>query len=241
MKATKFAAFLLAAGLALSVTSCSEDNDENNATITFEGNQWTHLIDTVQYGGGLLYGTNAKNYAWTEGLTTLSGGMTNAWGGTYGFAEGGTVISNYIDANVAEHNTYTYQLSVPASNGSTNFAVVYTTATISFKDGKARQIKSMDICPTTYVLSTIAYGTSTAKALTEEGSYLTLVITTDKGQTQKVDLARNGNILRTWKRIDLSGLGEVKSLTFTMEGSDNNSWGLNTPTYFAFDNVVVAL
>lgn len=241
MKATKFAAFLLAAGLTLSVTSCSEENDETTATITFEGSQWDKLIDNPQYNGPLLYGEKGKEYSWTESFTTFSGSMTNAWGGTYGYAEGGTALSNYIDANITEHNTYQYQLAVPVSNGSQNFVVTYTTATVSFKDGQARQIKSMDICPTTYVLGVITHGTSSAQALTETGSYLTLVITTDKGQTQKVDLARDGNIQKTWKRIDLSGLGKVKSLTFTMEGSDQGQWGLKTPTYFAFDNVVVVL
>ena len=42
-----------------------------------------------------------------------------------------------------------------------------------------------------------------------------------------------------WYTCDISSLGKVTSLKFTMEGSDTGEWGLNTPAYFAFDNVVI--
>ncbi len=243
MKAVKFAAFLLFLGAGLLVTSCSEDEDENTATITFEGARWNTLIDDPQYGGQLLYGDNASTYSWTESFTHLTGGMTNSWGGYYGFSEGGTAISNYVDDNLAEHATYMYQLAVPVSNGSSNFAVVYAPATLSFKDNVARQIKSMDICPTTYLLGMELNGDGFGftQALTTEDSYLTLTITADTGVSMDVDLARDGDILQTWKQIDLSALGAVKSISFSMSGSDTGDYGLNTPAYFAFDNVVVVL
>lgn len=36
--------------------------------------------------------------------------------------------------------------------------------------------------------------------------------------------------------MDLSVLGTVKKIVFTMSSSDNSTWGMNTPAYFAFDN-----
>jgi hypothetical protein len=42
-------------------------------------------------------------------------------------------------------------------------------------------------------------------------------------------------ILHDWTRADLSGLGAVKSLEFTLTSSDNSDWGMNTPSYFAMD------
>jgi len=243
MKTVKFAAFLMFLGVGMLMTSCSEDEEENTATITFEGSKWNALIDTPQYGGELLYGTNASSYRWTESFTSLTGGMSNSWGGQYGYSEGGSAISNYVDTALTEHANYMYQLAVPVSNGSNNFAVVYAPATLCFKDSLARQIKSIDICPTTYLLGMELYGDGYGytSALTNAGSYLTLVITADNGTTMNVDLARDGNILQGWKQIDLSGLGEVKSIHFSMVGSDTGDYGLNTPAYFAFDNVVVAL
>ena len=43
-------------------------------------------------------------------------------------------------------------------------------------------------------------------------------------------------VIDTWQWVDLSSLGEVKSVSFKMEGTKKNNYGLTTPTYFAFDN-----
>ena len=46
-------------------------------------------------------------------------------------------------------------------------------------------------------------------------------------------------ILNTWTPADLSGLGQVKSVVFTLSGSDSDpfyGW-LNTPAYFAMDSL----
>jgi len=227
---------------------------ENLKTVDFEGSYWTKLIDSKQYNGPLLYGEKAKEYAWTDEATQLSGGLTLAWGGEWGFAEGGTAISNYIDNNTLEHATYEYQLAVPEGNNSKNFAVVFCDAYIHFPDGQKHIIKSMDICPTTYQLGVTKFGNESASALTEKGSYLTLVVSAYEmianedgelepitvGTPLNIDLARDGNIMETWTKVDFSALGEVYGLKFSMTGSDVSEWGgINTPAYFAFDNVVV--
>jgi hypothetical protein len=45
-------------------------------------------------------------------------------------------------------------------------------------------------------------------------------------------------VITDWTFVDLSALGDVKSLVFTMESSDTGAFGINTPAYFAFDNVL---
>lgn len=236
MKKIYLLAALLCGGFAM--TSCSEDPEfDNRWCVTFEGPEMTALIDSVQYDGELLYGPNAKDYKWSVQGMGLSGGMTCQWGGTNGFSEGGSVISNYIDADIQGHATYNYQLAVPKSNGSKNFVVVYAPATVNFE--KEVTIHSMDITNTTYGLGVAKYGDATAKALTQEGDYFTLTITADNGSAVSFDLARDGRFLEGWQTVNLSALGKVKSLTFTMDSSDKSDWGgINTPSYFAFDNVV---
>ncbi len=221
-------------------TACDDDEDKNYATLTFEGEKWNALIDNPQYNGTLLYGENAANYKWSDELTGLNGGLTLAWGGQYGYSEGGVAISNYIDADLANHASYDYQLAVPASNGSKNFAVVYCDAKISFAGDVKRVIRSMEIGPTTYELGVVTNGDGYAASLKESGN-LTITITADNGNTLDVDLARNGKIMTTWTKVDLSSLGAVNSLTFTMDGSDRSDYGVKHPKYFAFDNVVVEL
>ena len=44
-------------------------------------------------------------------------------------------------------------------------------------------------------------------------------------------------IVNTWQYVDLTSLGEVKSLQFTLSSSDTGSWGMNTPAYFALDTI----
>jgi hypothetical protein len=47
-------------------------------------------------------------------------------------------------------------------------------------------------------------------------------------------------IVDTWQLVDLSSLGTVKTLEFTLSSTDNDSqYGMNTPAYFALDNLTV--
>ena len=46
-------------------------------------------------------------------------------------------------------------------------------------------------------------------------------------------------IVYQWTHVDFSQLGTVDELRFTMTSSDNEEFGMNTPAYFAMDNLVV--
>lgn len=46
-------------------------------------------------------------------------------------------------------------------------------------------------------------------------------------------------IVETWQYVDLSLLGVVETLEFTLSSSDVGDWGMNTPAYFAIDTLVV--
>ena len=45
-------------------------------------------------------------------------------------------------------------------------------------------------------------------------------------------------IVETWEYVDLTSLGAVKSLEFTLNSSDVGDSGMNTPAYFAMDTVI---
>lgn len=45
-------------------------------------------------------------------------------------------------------------------------------------------------------------------------------------------------IVNTWEYVDLTELGIVKSLEFSLSSSDVGGYGMNTPAYFAMDTVV---
>ena len=45
-------------------------------------------------------------------------------------------------------------------------------------------------------------------------------------------------IVNTWQFVDLTSLGTVESLEFSLSSSDVGDWGMNTPGYFAMDSLV---
>ncbi len=68
---------------------------------------------------------------------------------------------------------------------------------------------------------------------------------TDGNVTGTVDFfladyrSENKYIHDTWQTVDLSSLGTVKALEFTLSSSDTGSFGMNTPGYFALDTLVI--
>ena len=48
-------------------------------------------------------------------------------------------------------------------------------------------------------------------------------------------------IVNTWEYVNLTSLGAVKSLEFSLNSSDVGPWGINTPLYFVMDTVITPL
>lgn len=49
---------------------------------------------------------------------------------------------------------------------------------------------------------------------------------------------RQDYIVHTWEYVELSSLGVVKSVEFSLSSSDVGEWGMNTPAYFAMDTII---
>ena len=265
MKKTLLTAVALTAALCASAqnyevrTLTFEDSDYKGTTENYAGKlDWSSLIDT-QYGGPMLYPQDFDEdegdvvYWWyDEGNTEVYSELTNAWGDG-AFWGGGIAISNYVDADLANGDN-NHQLAVPTSNGSQNFAVVYcnSNSTISeynpqteltIMDGKLHVIESMKVSPTLYQLAVAKGGNGYAKALTDADDYLTLTINGLVGEDVvskvTIDLARAGQFLEDWTTVDLTPLGEIDGLMFTMDTNDASYGYANQPTYFAFDDLKV--
>ena len=120
---------------------------------------------------------------------------------------------------------------------------------ITFKDGKAYKAKECYVTNSTYAYHAIKdhndgngqYGM--VKEWSED-DWFKLTITGYNGDTETghIDflLADGMNIVNTWQKIDLSSLGEVTSISFSLSSTDNDpSWGMNTPSYFCLDQLTV--
>ncbi|MEA2068436.1 MAG: DUF4465 domain-containing protein [Verrucomicrobiota bacterium] len=104
---------------------------------------------------------------------------------------------------------------------------------------------------TTYAALDMLNGSSFSRAFTTASNdwfKLTIEGFDDGGATQgTVDFlladytGATGSIVDEWTFVDLSSLGaNVKSLGFALSSTDNGAFGMNTPNYFAMDNLTVA-
>ena len=156
----------------------------------------------------------------------------------------------YSDRTSAAFTALTHQWnSAPggAYDGSDNFAVFYyyssgskTINVLNKADGDS--IRGFYITNNAYAKSSMTNGDSFAKKFAQ-GDWFKLTVTADNGNTLDYYLAdfRSTNeadhyILDTWEWLDLSSLGTVKTLTFSMSSSDVGDYGMNTPSYFCMDN-----
>jgi ribosomal protein S3, bacterial type len=108
---------------------------------------------------------------------------------------------------------------------------------------------TMQVCNTTYAYQTMKNGNSYARALSSaKQDYLKVVITgyavdgTVTGTTEfhlaDFRTSTSVGIIDNWTEVDLATLGTCHKITFSIEGSDTGTMGLNTPAYFAFDNLI---
>lgn len=224
---------------------------------------WTSLVDDPQYGGPLLY--SPDGYAWSDDDNTFLGATVlpqDFEAFTYGFSSGGIAISNY-GSSAMDNADYTRQLEcfgpalAPGSRrsgaghgGSDNFAVVYDAqmghpAALVMQDGVARIVKSAYVANMTYTLNTLINGDAFTAPMANNG-FLKITATGYVGEeesgTSEFYLAKTVlNFVTEWKEWDLSELGAVDRIVFSVSGSEDlyNDYGLNVPAYFAIDDIAV--
>lgn len=137
-------------------------------------------------------------------------------------------------------------------NGSARYAVYYDAGSmmppqkISVGTTDDLPVTGFYITNTAWVMEAILVGDGYGGAFTT-GDYLKLIITgtnsNDEQKTVEVFLAdftsedeTAHTYINDWTWVDLSSLGDIKEISFAMDGSRKNDWGLTTPTYFCMDD-----
>ncbi|MDE6771848.1 MAG: DUF4465 domain-containing protein [Muribaculaceae bacterium] len=118
---------------------------------------------------------------------------------------------------------------------------------MSFADGKAYQAVGVYVNLNSYPYYSIECGDGYARAFTNGDKYTLTIHGVSTDETEKsidVTLAEysNGNLTinRGWKYVDLSSLGVVNEIYFTMDSTDSGDYGMNTPAYFCLDKLMVS-
>ena len=143
-------------------------------------------------------------------------------------------------ANTSTGTAEAYRSAKGGAYEGENFAVwnmnYYGADTVSFD---AQVLPGFFVCNTAYAVASMSLGDSYAKKFGKDDWFL-LTITGLKdgvaGESVEFYLAKDGKYVADWTYVDLSVLGEIDGVVFSMSSSDSGDWGMNTPAYFAMDN-----
>lgn len=119
-------------------------------------------------------------------------------------------------------------------------------ADMAFNDGKAYEAVGVYVNLNSYPYYCIEYGDAFARAF-RNGDKFTLTIhgIAPDNSEKSVDVTlasyTNGDLTinRGWKYVDLTSLGVVNEIYFSLVSTDSASWGDNTPDYFCIDKLMV--
>ncbi len=191
-----------------------------------------------------LYGSESIKSQFTSGAYRFTTVYTPAWGSWSGFG-----VSNETSTAYA---TYADQFRCAVGHGydnSPNYAVVYPSGnneTVEPVDGPA-VVSGMYVTNSAWNVYayTVGDGMTPGAFATGDWCKLTATGTHADGTTATVEVYladyRSANeadhyYIDYWQWVDLSGLGEVSSITFAISSSRANDWGMTTPGYFCMDN-----
>ncbi|NPD81690.1 DUF4465 domain-containing protein [Prevotella sp. PINT] len=139
------------------------------------------------------------------------------------------------------------------AGGSKNYGIAYVSdfmgpVNVTLTTDEMMAVPGVQITNAAWSLSSMANGDGVAKKF-GKGDWFKLTATgyDDEGNvtgTKDFYLAdcRSEDkaewfILNEWAFMDLSSLGAVRQIGFTLSSSDNGIYGMNTPAYFCYDNL----
>ncbi len=213
----------------------------NNAVATMENEEdGIQLNSEKQVWFGKEPLANGANL-WTSGDYTLYTYQDASDWGTYYYA----FYASNETQNTSKGSQEPYRSAVGGGNESTNFAVWSSDyyGTNSIRSNNPMPVAGMYVTNNAYTVNEMANGGFAKKF--EDTDWLSLVCVGKlagvvTGSVNFV-LARDGKYIKDWTYVDLSELGQVNEVMFYMDGSDKGTWGLNTPSYFCFDDFGAAM
>ena len=181
--------------------------------------------------------------SFTSGDFTFTNNFTD-WG-EYGTSWDGFAYSTMTAKTYASLDDQYNSCVGHGANDSKTFAVVYYNSyakilpTIARKDGASFEPQACFVTNSAYAYTSMKEGDAYAKKFDENDWFLitaTGYLDDVRVGTAEYYLAQNGQIADDWGIFDLSGIGTVDRVLFSLSSSDNGEWGMNTPAYFCLDN-----
>ncbi len=198
-----------------------------------------------------------------EDLTLEAENYWNGSDGSGGFESRGVMFNNNYNAEFGSWDGFAYSnrtdttlegfdaqynaIAGGGAEGSDIYAVAYvstfaeTPPTITFTEGQ--RLDGVYLTNSNYTYYSMRDGDAFAKQFTEEDWFKVTITGIDMaGQetgTIEFKLADGTDIINEWTWVDLSSLGTVEKLTFSLSSTDVGDWGMNTPAYFCLDQIKI--
>jgi len=182
----------------------------------------------------------------------MAGNITfsNTWNSNWNYWSDGWIYSNNSDSVTSGLSNISSCVAGKGANNSSNYSIgknkVYFNVDTS---GNSLPIDGIYVTNTTYAHNSMRDGDAFAKKFTNsDQDYYKLLITSFNNGTD-VDTVEffladfthldslQDYIVNDWKYVDLSSLGLVDSIKFSLVSSDIGQFGMNTPAFFAIDNI----
>lgn len=168
---------------------------------------------------------------------------------TYQFsnmAEGGIALTEDGDVRLDDFGAPVVSAGMPYLVAFYSSYMSARPVDMTFNDGKTYEPVGVYVNLNSYPYYSICDGDGFARAFTNGDSFKLTVHGVAEDESEKevsVELAAyaNGNLTinRGWRYVDLSGLGAVNELYFTLKSTDSGAYGDNTPAYFCLDKLSV--
>lgn len=227
--------------------SCDKDNNDSEdavksytLSISLDKADSTYLATQGQPYG--FYGYSQKDIEIGQFVLTHSFA-------SWGFGEGFTFTSSANDSigdysNIAAITAKGVRTNAyfTANAGGANYQGGLA-AEISFKDSAAYNVQECYITNSTYAYKYIKDNPKYNQEAWGANDWFKLTIT---GYNKKVEtgsivimLADGTDLINNWQQVNLTKLGKVTSIKFTVSSTDNNDYGMVTPAYFCLDQLTV--
>jgi hypothetical protein len=240
-KVLSFALMALTMGLVF--VSCDKEKEDDVKSYT--------LSMSISKADSAYLSTDTTNnigYYYKTSLEVDQFQMVHGWG-AWGFGGGFTYSSCTDDTTASNSNMSAITKKGVKTNA---YFIAYTgsefyglPAEITFKGGKAYNAKEVYVTNSTSAYLAIKEGRDDYGSVKEwtASDKFTLTITgyNDSIPTGSVKflLADGLNVVNTWQQVDLTKLGKVTKIQFSLSSTDTGDWGMNTPAYFCLDQLTV--
>ena len=203
------------------------------------------------WNGSDLTGT-PNTYDYISNIINGDATFNNTWNNQWNYWSAGFAYSNMTDSTTSGSGNI-YSAKAASGNASENYLVAKNKSIIHLNVAAANNIVTGTyITNTTYAANSMRDGDAFAKkfgGLTGDDSDWFLLtikgytggnLTTDSVNFYLADYRFSDNtqdyVVKDWRWVDLTSLGNVDSLSFSLNSSDAGAFGINTPTFFAIDN-----